>query len=382
MYNCGKRVTNVVLRGMICALVAIIAGGSAQASPSAMRSVAIPMPATNLPGGPPIADDSQVVYVLDDPPTHAPDPANGPYFKNFVPRFFLVKLHNTATHIAASKPRLLFTGSRGMGIGLGSMLGGWLIYEEYTAWYNPGGPWRMLARNLLSGKQIVLDSRDREDMPSVTLPASSDGRTAVWQTFTVIGGRPTSIIRAYDFHTGRRRVLAQGGTPSKWEFGSPSVSGRSVIFERRTFATQQSQILLKDLRSGRIRTLTPPAGANTEPTISGSIAVWKQGWGAGRAITVLNLLTGVRKIVNAPGVDFPQATAGRYVVFGELTGVVRDQIYDARTGREDTLFAPHDGFATGGVTSAGGHTALYDIGRACGSPIFLCPGKLIVVALP
>jgi len=251
-----------------------------------------------------------------------------------------------------------------------------------TTLVGPGGPWRIVARNLSSGKQVVLDSRDDEGMPSVTLPATSDGRTAVWQTFTMIRRRPESIIRTYDFRCGRRRVLMEGGSPSSWIYSAPSVSGRWVVFEKRVFATQRSQIVLGDLKSGRIQPLTSPFEANTQPTVSGGIVAWKQGWGAGRGITVMNFRTDRKQFANAPGVDFPQATAGRYVVFGVHAGVVRDEVYDASTGRIETLFSPHDGYFSGGVTSAGGHVALYEFGRACGSPVFLCPGNLAAVALP
>jgi len=64
MCSCGERTIGAVLRLTGCALALFLASNSVQAFQSRMPRVVIPQPATNLPAGPPIADDTRVVYVV------------------------------------------------------------------------------------------------------------------------------------------------------------------------------------------------------------------------------------------------------------------------------------------------------------------------------
>lgn len=371
--------------GLLCSMTLLANASSSSArATTALQRMFIPMPASNLPtSGEWVAGDSRLVYIVSDPLMGPPnDPNKGSYFRDFRARFFLVNLSRGGRHLKGSKPYEFLTGPTGMTIGLGSVLGGWLVYEAYDS-YNPRGPWRIIARNIVTGRQVLLDSRDREGIPSLTPPPRSDGRTAIWQSWTRVRGSVTSVIRTYNFATGQRRVLLLGGAPTTWAYTGVAISGRRVIVEKDSFARRRAQILLADLVTGRIRPLTNAAQSNSEPWIEGDTAVWKVGWlfSNGRGITVLNVRTGFSRTIAGFNSEAPEIAAGRYVVFSS-GGRTRVKLYDIRTGSLQVLAPRQDGYGVGNAVRAAGHVILYDEGKPCGDPNFVCPGRLVVTRVP
>lgn len=336
-----------------------------------------------------MADDARMLYVVDNPPTHPQNPPNGPYFTDFYPQFFVVHLKTDLGHLSASPPSLSFTGHRGMGVGLGSLIGSWLIYEEYSAWYNAAGPWTMFARNIDTGKQILLDSRDREGLPSVTPVARSDGRTVVWVSYARLRGMPRAIIRSYDLRTGQRSVVAESPDSDAMGYYAPTVSGRWVVFHKGTSPGGRSRIMLADLKTHALRSITPENSANSNPSVSANIVVWKRGFrgNGSHYVIVADVRNGTRETLRVPGyVEDPHATAGRYVVFVERRSMYQNRIwlYDVFTHKMTLLFTPHSGFATGDVLGASEHIVLYDRGRECGtaSNTSACREHVVVERLP
>lgn len=284
--------------------------------------------------------------------------------------------------MTASQPQPVYTGPRGVSIALGSALGDWLVYEEHDA-SDVGGPWEIVARNVNTGKAIVLDSRRREGVPSLTPAPRSDGHTVAWQSWTRIDARTVSVIRTYDLQTGERRLIARGGSPTTWAYTGVSISGQRVVIEKDQYSRKRGQILLFDLRSGKMSALTGARQSNSEPWISGDLVVWKVGWGFnnGRGIGVLNVRTNESRFVQAYRPDAPQTIANRYVVFSSLgTGKIR--LYDATRGSSRVLAPTDDGYGVGEDVHAAGRIVLYDEGKPCGNPNFVCPGRLVVTRLP
>jgi len=359
-------------------LVPSIALGTGMPSPT----VSIPLPVSNLPQGGMIVSDTLVAYDLPDPPLHMRD-ANHP-FTNFHDRIFTVNLRTTGLGLTASAPRLLFTQLRGLTMTPWSINGGWLVYTQYSS-TDPAGPWTLVARDIATGKVIALDSSAREGVPSVAAQAASDGRTVIWQSWTQAQGGAASVIRSYDLTTGRRRLLAEGGSQDTWSYAWPGVSGHSVVFEKETRDGQllRAQILPMDLVTGRVRPLTSGTTPNSEPSISGDVIVWKNGWRyeGGQGVTIYNVRSGTQHVLAGSNVEQPKVTAGRYVIFPTGTPF-RVQLYDVQTQTSTILAAPQgDGTQPGNVVFAGGHAVAYSIGKLS-TTTTPSPRRLVVTLLP
>jgi len=361
-----------------CSLVPSAALGAGAPAPA----VSIPLPLSNLPQGGMVVSDTLLAYDLPDPPMHASD-ANNP-FTNFHDRVFVVTLRAMGSGLAASTPRLIFTLPRGLTMTPWSINGGWLVYTQYSS-TDPAGPWTLAARDIATGTVIALDSPAREGVPSAAAQAASDGRTVVWQSWTQADGRATSVIRSYDLTTGRRRLLAEGGSQDTWSYAWPGVSGQSVVFEKEMPDRQspRAQILLADLATGRARPLTPATTPYSEPSISGGLVVWKNGWryAGGQGVTIYDVRSGARRVLSGSNVEQPKVTAGRYVIF-PTGNPFRVQLYDAQTRTSTILAAPQsDGAQPGNVVLAGGHMVAYSIGKLSATTTPL-PRRLVVTLLP
>jgi hypothetical protein len=362
--------------------------GSVMVFPSAVSAALsqqtyIAMPATNMPDSGWVASDSRVAYVLDNPligPGNNPN--TGQFFHDYHAQVFLVDLRAAGGHFTTSQPRLLFTGPKGRSLALGSVLGGWLVYEAYTS-TNIGGPWAINARNITTGKRIVIDTREMEGVPSLTPVPRSDGHTVAWQSWTTIQGRTTSVIRTYNLRTGQRTLVVHGGTPNTWAYTGVSISGQRLVIEKDQYKQQRSQIRLFDLHSGKMSTLSPAGQAASEPWISGDIAVWKIGWrfSNGKGVGLVNLRTGARKLLTAYNAEGPQTTANRFVAFAS-GGKTRVELYDILTGSRQVLAPISNGQIVGSVVHAADHILLYSQGKLCGDPNFVCPGQVVVLHLP
>jgi len=365
------------LHGILLAPLLVATVNAAAARP--MQTATIPLPATNLPGGSVALDSTQLAYTLPDPLFHAT--SNDARFTAFVNGVFLVQLHTAGTRTTPSVARLLVTGPRGATITLWSLRNHWLVYSQYN-----GGdlsqPWTLNARNAATGKTTVLDTPAQEGVPSMVSMASSDGHTVVWQSYARTQGATVSIIRSLDLTSGQRRIIAQGGAPNTWAYAWPSVSGRQVVFDKETpdQNNPHSQIFLYDLDTGVTRALTGANGANSEPSISGDLIVWKQGWRyvAGHGITVYDLRTQTRTSIAAGGIEQPHATAGRYVIFPtDLPDRVK--LYDAQAGTTTTLARPlPDGYAPGNIVVAGGTAVGYILSKFVTSAVNPHPVRLVV----
>lgn len=378
------------LKYIVCTLAAFAvlapAPSAGAASPQLQRA-AINRPATDMQDVSHfVASDRRVVYALDTPLLSGRSSTHpGHVTTNFHSNVFVVRLTESRFGIGLSKPRLLFRGPKGMQTAFGALNGGWLTYTE--APIDRVGPWTMFARNIGSGKVIVLDSRNREGVPSMEPPPSTDGRTVVWQAFTNVGRQGTSIIRAYDLKSGRRRVLAEGGNPqlrTNWVYDGARVSGRWVVTQKESIGQPRGQIVLIDLRTRRAHGITPPSGANSDPTISGGIVTWMLGArfsNGGHGVGAYSMRTGRERRFPGSNIGLPQAFGARYVAFG--TGQTTTiKLYDSRTGRLRVLA---QGWGTGYTIRAGGQTLIYEKGERCkpNDPMFaICPSKLIVVRLP
>jgi len=242
------------------------------------RAAMLGLPATNTSAGGVAVGDAGIVYSLSDPPMQPYAPMMGEPFTRFVTHVYLASVAVTSGRTVLGQPHLLFSGPRGLGVYPQAVTPQWVVYLQ-AAPNVASAPWTLLARNLGTGRTITLDSSAREGMPLLGAAARSDGRTVVWQAWTLHDGQPTSVIRSYGLRSGQRHIVVVGGTPNTWAYSWADVAGNQVVFEKDVYGPPaRAQVLLADLASGRVRALTPRGAANSEPTIAGDLVAWKVGW--------------------------------------------------------------------------------------------------------
>lgn len=343
------------------------------------------IPASNVASSGPVLDEHHVVYGVASPRMHPPTcvSCGDTPFTNFHMQIYIRLFQTGFGGTVVSQPRLLFTGPRGAQVAFMSFHHGWLIFETYLL----GDRWTLFARNVVSGRQILLDSPRQEGIPSRFLHAGSDGRTVVWASWTRLGGKTVSVIRSYSLVTGQRRLLVAGGTGQDYFYSSPEVSGDRLVYTRE-FPDATAQLFLEVMATGRTRTLTPLHQTNREAALSGNVLVWVHGSiavGHSHGLVVLNLANGHRVALPHSPAQLPRIAVGRYVVFGTVDGRTSVQAYDMRTRQRRTLTAGRPLVGPGssaGQVEAGGHVVLYSLLTVCHGPSFPCPGRFVLVALP
>jgi hypothetical protein len=369
--------------GALLLALASLAGGGGRATPiaaapSAPISASLAYPETNGADSHWAADDHTLVYTVDDPahwPTLCVSCGDAP-FTAFRVRFYIATIHGTGARVSLTKPRLFYTGPTGIHFSVVGVGEGWVVYIRSDSAHPPelSGQWSLVAQNIASGHDVVLDSAELEGLPSIGVSARVVGKEVVWSTWTAGPNGGTSIMRSYDLSAGTKRVVAHGGSPSTWSYTWPDISGHQVIFEKAT--PTYHQILLKDLVTGSRRALTPASGWSSEPTLSGNIAAWKDGaqYDLGKGVMIANLKTG-RVTEMRPGAgrydaENPVAFGGSYVVID--ASHIKDDLlqtlylYDAHGGTQHTLFdsKARTSWVTGNdVMKGGSHTFLYYQGK-------------------
>jgi len=357
-----------------------------------LSPAAFTVPASNVAFASPVLDEHHVVYAVAWPRMytlpHKHDPTcatcGGAQSTAFHMQIYIRLFQSGSGGIVVSQPRLLFTGPRGAQVAFMAFHHGWLIYETYLV----GDRWALFARNVVSGRQILLDSPRQEGMPSRFVQAGSDGSTVVWQGWRRMGGTVVSAIRSYSLLTGQRRLLLSGGTGQDFFYGSPAVSGDRLVYERGV-PDGTAQLFLEIMATGRTRALTPLHQLNGEAAIAGNVVVWVHGSLAighnTHGLVVLNLANGHRLALTHSPAQLPRIAAGRYVVFGTVDTHTSVQSYDTRTHQRRTLTAGRPLVGPGssdGQVEAGGHVVLYSLLTVCGGVSFPCPERFVLVALP
>jgi hypothetical protein len=339
-----------------------------------------------------VANNSTLVYTLDTPllwPTRCVSCGDAP-FTAFQVQFYVVSIHATSSGMTVATPRLFYTAPKGIRVGLAGVGKGWVVYVRTDATRPPeqSGEWTLVARNIASGREKTLDNQDMEGLLSIGAQAQVVGSTVLWSTWTKGPNGGTSIIRSYNLSTDKGTVVAFGGSRSTWSYTWPDLSGHRVIFEKSSPTYQQ--ILLKDLQTGKTQPLTDASGWNSEPTISGDVAAWKDGgqFDLGKNVIVANLKTGSRTTLR-PGkgridVEWPVAFGGRYVIF-DASHTSDDllqtlTLYDASAHSRQVLFdsTSRRGWTTGNrVVKGGNHVFLYQKGKSTGPKTWISRLQLV-----
>ncbi len=330
--------------------------------------VSFTVPASSVAFSNPVLDGRHVIYGIAAPRFHRPvcvSCGQTPPFTNFRIHIYLRSYQRHSAAITLSQPRPLFVGPRGAQIALLSLARSWLVYETEAL----ADQWHLFARNVVTGRVVLLDSPSAEGTPSRFLHGDSDGRTAVWQSWTRMHGQVISVIRSYTLATGRRQTLLSGGTGRDYFYGYPEVSGSRVILVREPGNGRTPQILSDGLTTHHRSFLTPPSQPNDEPAISGNIAAWVHGRltvGHTHGLVLANLVTGRRVALRHSSAQLPRVVAGRYVIFAADYARADVQVYDARTGRRWTVAAGKSyGSEPGPILEASGDMVLFQMIKPC-----------------
>lgn len=203
-------------------------GGVALSAPT---TVSFPVPVAAAMENSPAVGDTLVAYADPLPRGRA---ARGRPAPLTSVRLVGYSLRATAARLVVAPPQPLctVTGSPDLAVAPWSTSGGWVVYSVYA--YNAPTTWTLAMCQVGTGRRVVLDASARERGGEDAPQARSDGRVVVWSSMTRAPGQraPTSVVRAYDLVTGRRWVVAQGGTPGTFAYGDASVSGRRILFEK------------------------------------------------------------------------------------------------------------------------------------------------------
>jgi hypothetical protein len=392
-----RAIFSVAIASAVLLSAAMVVYAAVPATAPTPTRVHIAVPEANVSPVGWAASDSSLVYTVPDPPVAKLPPCvscGDPPFTNFHMRFYRARLHVQGSALTVSKPQVLFTAPKGLDVSLYSSTGGWIVYLTYASYdVQNGKNWRLIAHNIASGKEVLLDSPDMEHLPSVPAGARSDGKTVVWSSWTSAPNGGTSVIRSYDLRTGKRDLLLSGGSPSAWGYGRPVVSGSLVVFERDAYgrgpgdtAKQSSRIMLIDRTTRKVRTLTSGHVFQSEPSISGQVVVWKDGAAGdqGKGVVVYSLRTGGKVQLKAFDAEGPTVAAGRYVVFpyGNRTNEKdeRVRLYDTVTHSDLTLFRPNGGWGVGNMVRSGDHMVVFQNGKPTQGTHYL--SRITVVRLP
>ena len=326
---------------LLLATILISPSTSASAGSARRVSTTFFIPAGNLPGTDPVASDTALVYGVTNPLNHKSN-ADHPYTGYHV-RVYARKLALDAGRLVASPARLLFVAPRGLNVAGYSVAANRFVYVVYNG--SQLGFWQLRARNLTTGRNTLIDSNGLEHLPSLFGGARSDGSMVTWVAWTRNEGSATSVLRTYDFATGKSAVIARGGSENTWAYATPDISGQWVVFARQEFATRKSQIFGYNVRTRVTRKLSRPSQVASEPGISGNLVGWKVGWQwqGSHGLEVYRLNTRLRTYIRAPGEEGVAAAGGRYLVFtsnAPNAGDTDADLYDAVSGTTRVLAGP------------------------------------------
>jgi hypothetical protein len=368
-------------------LSAVPAIPAAAAQRSAPR-VSFIIPRSNVASSGPVLDDGHVVFGVATPRLHRSVcvSCGRKPFTNFHVQVYLRDYQRRPTSITVSRPRLLFEGASGAQIHLESLSGGWLVYDTDTL----QNTWQLFARNVVTGRIILLDSSQMEGRHSRFSHASSDGNSVVWQSSSQIDGPAMPGFRFYTLATGRRWFVTSTATDAKYYYTSPQIAGNHLIMLKESRIRPTSQLFIENLTTREIHALTPPGQWNFEPFIVGNIVVWVHGsiaLGHTHGLVVANLATGRRVALKHSSSQLSQIAAGRYVVFApdyptpNPEGTV--QVYDVLTGQRRTIASGPDasGFVPNWTLNTGGSAALVRMDKPCSAANSVCPTYFVLISL-
>ena len=174
----------------------------------------------------------------------------------------------------------------------------WLSWETY---YENGSGWQLFARNLTTGKEILVDRQEDTHYNSLRGPYPAiSGSQLVWSTIRKNAtGEMKGTVMLIDLDKGDKRILVED--PSYF-YGYVGIDNGQVVWSKSQFSSNEVNVFLHDLKSGKTTRLTDD-DRSFQPQIRGDWVVWRHGFGQIGPISILNLKTSERIRLVAEG-DF------------------------------------------------------------------------------
>lgn len=154
-------------------------------------------------------------------------------FSKFHVRFYATHLRVANGRLVASTPTVIFSEAEGWNVSIYADLDGWVVYDRYHAYeLNGGSDWQLIARNIATGRRVVVDDPAIEGVAFNPQEARSDGRTVVFTAYAQRPGGAQPVVEAYDLATGKRTVVTEGDAFNHWSYFGPTVSGNEISVEK------------------------------------------------------------------------------------------------------------------------------------------------------
>ena len=210
----------------------------------------------------------------------------------------------------------------------------WLPWETY---YENGSGWQLFARNLTTGKEILVDRQEDTHYNSLRGPYTAiSGSQLVWSTIRKNAtGEMKGTVMLIDLDKGDKKILVED--PSYF-YGYVGIDNGQVVWSKSQFSSNEVNVFLHDLKSGKTTQLTDD-DRSFQPQIRGDWVVWRHGFGQIGPISILNLKTGERIRLVAEG-DFLRMGDG--MVLWWTICKTNAYVYDIRKNILYPVFDSHE----------------------------------------
>jgi hypothetical protein len=212
--------------------------------------------------------------------------------------------------------------------------------QEWLSWdthYENGSGWQLFARNLKTGKEILVDRQEDTNYNSLRGPYTSiSGSLLVWSTVRKnAAGEMKGTVMLIDLDKGVKRILIED--PSYF-FGFVGIDNGQVVWSKGQFDSDEVNVYLHDLKTGKTTQLTDD-DRSYQPQIRGDWVVWRHGFGQIGPISILNLKSGERIRLNTEG-DFLRIGDGLVLWWTYLK--TNAYVYDLRKNILYPVFDSYD----------------------------------------
>lgn len=210
----------------------------------------------------------------------------------------------------------------------------WLSWDTHL---ENGNGWQLFARNLKTGKEILVDRQEDTGYNSLRGPYTAlSGNLLVWSTVRInAAGEKKGTVMLIDLDKGIKKILAED--PSNF-FGFVGIDHERVVWSKGQFDSNEVNVYMHDLATGKTTQLTDD-DRSYQPQIRGEWVVWRHGFGQIGPISILNLKTGERMQLDAEG-DFLRIGDGLVLWWTYLK--TNAYVYDIRKNILYPVFDSYD----------------------------------------
>lgn len=203
--------------------------------------------------------------------------------------------------------------------------------------------WNLVAYNLQTGQQIVVDKKQTGSALFETYAVpdfSLSGDKLVWVKYNVQGNKQLGYLVVVDLNSGKTVAIIHANDPEA-SISWPSLDGNNLVWQETSMGASNTPInaifysILNDPNSHNLQLSIPNENA-TEPYISGNYAVWKSGDSDYGAVVLMDLFRLDREIIlSDPTADFP--VVNQYGVSWSIISPNQIPFYNFKTKKIDIL---------------------------------------------